>query len=225
MARRYVGYLAGATLARTGDELSGPALLLLGLATGPHAGSALLAGLTAAAAIGGPVFGALLDRSPAPGRLLAVALGGYAGGIALVAAVFGHLPLAVAVALAVVTGLLNPAIAGGWTAQLPAVAGPDLPGASRFDAMTFTAAALAGPGLAGLLGGPAGLAVAVALVAVATPVAWRLPKRPRPRQKTRLRDGPRSRPRSPARAPAWSPSVTPCSARPTCAAPRTARCC
>ena len=30
MASRYAGYLAGATLARTGDELSGPALLLLG---------------------------------------------------------------------------------------------------------------------------------------------------------------------------------------------------
>ncbi|SFW90315.1 Predicted arabinose efflux permease, MFS family [Amycolatopsis australiensis] len=189
MASRYVGYLAGATLARTGDELSGPALLLLGLTAGPHAGSALLAGLTAAAAAGGPVFGALLDRSPAPGRLLAVALGGYAGGIALVGAAFGHLPLPLVVAPAVATGLLNPAVSGGWTAQLPSVAGPALPEASRLDAMTFTAAALAGPGLAGLLGGPAGLAVAVALVAVALPVAWTLPKRPRPRTKARLRDG------------------------------------
>jgi MFS family permease len=185
MIRRY---LVGAALARTGDELSGPALLLLGMTGGPHAGAALLAGLTAAAAAGGPVFGALLDRSAAPGRLLAVALGGYAGGIALVSALFGHLPLAAVVALAVVTGLLNPAIAGGWTAQLPAVAGPEqLSRASRFDAMTFTAAALAGPGLAGLLGGPAGLAVAVGLVAVAIPAAWSLPKR-NPK-KTRLREG------------------------------------
>lgn len=184
MIRRY---LAGATLARTGDELSGPALLLLGMTAGPHAGAALLAGLTAAAAAGGPVFGALLDRSATPGRLLAVALGGYAGGIALVSATFGHLPPEAVVAVAVVAGLLNPAIAGGWTAQLPAVAGPALPRASRFDAMTFTAAALAGPGLAGLLGGPTGLVVAVGLVAAAIPVAWFLPKRP-PRQ-SRLRDG------------------------------------
>lgn len=180
-------YLAGATLARTGDELSGPALLLLGMTAGPHAGAALLAGLTAAAAAGGPVFGALLDRSAAPGRLLAVALGGYAGGIALVTAVFGQLPLGAAVAVAVVTGLLNPAIAGGWTAQLPALAGPALPHASRFDAMTFTAAALAGPGLAGLLGGPTGLVVAVGLVAAAIPVAWFLPTRTP--EKTRLKDG------------------------------------
>ncbi|MER6798483.1 MFS transporter, partial [Amycolatopsis mediterranei] len=127
-------YLVGATLARTGDELSGPALLLLGMTAGPHAGAALLAGLTAAAAVGGPVFGALLDRSATPGRLLAVALGGYASGIALVIALFGRLPLAAVVAVAVVTGLLNPAVAGGWTAQLPAVAGAALPKASRLDA-------------------------------------------------------------------------------------------
>ncbi|SEC23393.1 Predicted arabinose efflux permease, MFS family [Amycolatopsis tolypomycina] len=185
MIRRY---LVGAALARTGDELSAPALLLLGMTTGPHAGAALLAGLTAAAAVGGPVFGALLDRSATPGRLLAVALGGYAGGIALVSAIFGHLPLEAVVAVAVVTGLLNPAIAGGWTAQLPAVTGPELlPRASRFDAMTFTAAALAGPGLAGLLGGPAGLVVAVGMVAAAIPVAWFLPKRTP--TKTRLKDG------------------------------------
>ncbi len=133
------------------------------------------------------MFGALLDRSPAPGRLLAVALGGYAGGLALVSTAFGRLPLAAVVAVAVAAGLLNPAIAGGWTAQLPAVAGPALPRASRFDAMTFTAAALAGPGLAGLLGGPAGLVTAVVLVAAAVPVASMLPKRSP--KKTRLRDG------------------------------------
>ena len=192
MASRYVGYLAGATLARTGDELSGPALLLLGLAAGPHAGAALLAGLTAAAAAGGPVFGALLDRSAAPGRVLAAALAGYAGGIALVTALFGRVPLPFVVGLALLTGLLNPAIAGGWTAQLPAVAGPELPKASRFDALTFTAAALAGPGLAGLLAGPVGLATAVALVASAVPVAWKLPKRARPpaiRLRKQLSDG------------------------------------
>jgi hypothetical protein len=169
-------------------QLSGPALLLLGLTAGPHAGSALLAGLTAAAAAGGPVFGVLLDRSSAPGRLLALALGGYAGGIALVAATFGHLPLVAVVALAVVTGLLNPAVAGGWTAQLPAVAGRRLQKASRLDALTFTAAALVGPGLAGLLGGPVGLVVAVVLVAAAVPAAWILPGK-RPQAKTRLKDG------------------------------------
>ncbi|HTX25530.1 MAG TPA: hypothetical protein VME19_00785 [Streptosporangiaceae bacterium] len=59
-------YLAGAAAARAGDEMSGPALLLLGFAvTGrPGTGSGLLAALTIAAAAGGPAFGAVLDRSP-----------------------------------------------------------------------------------------------------------------------------------------------------------------
>ena len=58
-------YLAGAAAARAGDEMSGPALLLLGFAvTGrPGTGSGLLASLTIAGAAGGPMFGALLDRS------------------------------------------------------------------------------------------------------------------------------------------------------------------
>ncbi|HEY3712358.1 MAG TPA: MFS transporter [Amycolatopsis sp.] len=47
--------------------------------------------------------------------------------------------------------------------------------------MTFTAASLAGPGLAGLLanlaGAPVALTVASVLVAAAVPVAWRLPRR------------------------------------------------
>ncbi|MFY9927031.1 MAG: hypothetical protein WAK82_03410, partial [Streptosporangiaceae bacterium] len=48
-------YLAGAAAARAGDEMSGPALLLLGFAvTGrPETGSGLLASLTVAGAAGG----------------------------------------------------------------------------------------------------------------------------------------------------------------------------
>lgn len=191
---RLAGYLTGATLARTGDELSGPAILLLGLgATASTRGSALLAGLTAAAAIGGPLFGAALDRSPAPGRLLTGALAGYAAGLGLVTLLFGTIPFGLVLAIAVLAGLLNPAIAGGWTAQLPAVAGTHLPAASRLDALTFTAAALAGPGLAGLIatsaGAPVAAATAIVLVAAALPAAWTLPRRPRPQRKSRLKDG------------------------------------
>ena len=67
-------YLGGTAASRAGDEMTGPALLLLGFAvTGrPATGSALLAGLTVAAAVGGPLFGALLDRSPRPDRVLAL---------------------------------------------------------------------------------------------------------------------------------------------------------
>src|SRR6266700_8073405 len=86
------GYLAGAAAARAGDEMSGPALLLLGFAvTGrPGTGSGLLASLTIAGAAGGPMFGALLDRSRRPDRLLAWTLVAYALGIVAVQAAVGR---------------------------------------------------------------------------------------------------------------------------------------
>ncbi|MEV6912761.1 MFS transporter [Amycolatopsis sp. NPDC051071] len=176
---RLAVYLTGATVARTGDELSGPALLLLGLSVDGSAatGSALLAGLTISAAAGGPLLGALLDRGRRPGRLLAWALLAYAAGLGAVLALV-EIPAAIAVAVA--AGLLNPALAGGWTAQLPNVVGTTpIRKASTLDAMTFTAASLAGPGLAGLVaayaGAPAAVAVAITLVVAAFPAAWSLP--------------------------------------------------
>ncbi|KOG91976.1 integral membrane protein, partial [Streptomyces varsoviensis] len=191
MRKRYatVSYVLGAATARTGDEMSGPALLLAGLAvTGSAAsGSALLAALTVSAAVGGPLFGVLLDRSARPGRLLAGALAGYAAGLAAVLVSLGRAPFACSVALAVLTGLLGPALAGGWTSQLPRVAAPEaLPRVTAFDAMTFNVASLAGPALAGLLAGvagaPAGAAAAIAFIVLALPSAWTLPpvRRPAP---------------------------------------------
>jgi MFS family permease len=175
------GYLAGATAARAGDEMSGPALLLLGFAvTGrAAAGSGLLASVTIAGAAGGPVFGALLDRSGRPDRVLAWALGGYAVGITVVQAVLGRLPASAAVPVALAAGLFSPAVAGGWTAQLPrVVTGRELDRGSALDALTYTAASLAGPALAaavaaGLGARPAVLTSAV-LVALAIPAACSL---------------------------------------------------
>src|ERR1700722_13473529 len=65
MSRYRLGtYLAGATVARTADEMSGPALLLLGLAvTGSARTAALLyAALTIAGGGGGPLPGPVPDR-------------------------------------------------------------------------------------------------------------------------------------------------------------------
>ncbi|MFD6100922.1 MFS transporter, partial [Nocardiopsis flavescens] len=132
-------YLGGATAARTGDEMSGPALLLLGMAlTGEAvAGSALLAGLTGAAAVGGPLVGALLDRSARPGRLLAWALCAYAAGLVALALAVGRVPLPLAVGAAAAVGLLGPALSGGWTAQLPrAVPSAPCGRVDAWDAMT-----------------------------------------------------------------------------------------
>ncbi|MFD5897825.1 MFS transporter [Streptomyces sp. NPDC060366] len=175
-------YGAGAAAARTGDEMSGTALLLAGLAvTGSAAtASSLLAALTVSAAIGGPVFGALLDRSARPGRLLAGALAGYASGLVIILVTLGRVPVFVSVLVALCAGLLGPALSGGWTSQLPRLVPYErLPRANALDAMTFNGASLAGPALAGAVAGvagaPAGVAVATALICLALPSALALP--------------------------------------------------
>jgi hypothetical protein len=176
-------YLVGASAARMGDEMAGPALLLAGLAVTGSASTAtaLLAGIMASAALGGPVFGVLLDRSAAPGRLLARVLAFYLLGLGLVFVTLGHVPVWVSVAIAAVTGLAGPAISGGWTSQLPRVVpGDGFARANTLDAMTFTLASLVGPGLAGIVAGLAGastgVVVALVLICGGLPVAWRLPR-------------------------------------------------
>ena len=174
-------YLAGAAAARAGDEMSGPALLLLGFAvTGrPQTGSGLLASLTIAGAAGGPLFGALLDRSRRPDRLLAGTLAAYALGMVAVQAAVGRLPMPALAAIALLAGLFSPAVAGGWTAQLPhIVTGRDLDRGSALDGLTFSAASLAGPalaaGVAAGIGARAAVLTAAGLVALAVPSACSL---------------------------------------------------
>src|SRR6185503_18065120 len=174
-------YLAGAAAARAGDEMSGPALLLLGFAvTGrPGTGSGLLASLTVAGAAGGPLFGALLDRSRRPDRLLAWTLVAYALGIVAVQAAAGRLPMPALAAIALLAGLFNPAVTGGWTTQLPrVVTGRELDRGSALDALSFSAASLAGPalaaGVAAGIGARAAVLAAAALVMLAVPSACSL---------------------------------------------------
>jgi MFS family permease len=178
-------YLGGTTVSRAGDEMTGPALLLLGFAvTGrPATGSALLAALTIAAAVGGPLFGALLDRSARPDRVLAVTLAVYALGVVGMAAAVGRLPVPLVVLIALAAGLFNPAVAGGWTSQLPRiVTGPALDRGFALDAMTYSTASLAGPALAALiaagLGARTAVITAAALVALAVPSARSLSRHP-----------------------------------------------
>ncbi|MFE4591419.1 MFS transporter [Streptomyces laurentii] len=176
--------LAGATAARTGDEMSGPALLLLGHAwTGSAAtASALLAAVTAASALGGPLFGVFLDRAARPGRLLAGALTLYATGLTAVLAGLAGAPFPLTLLVALATGLLAPALAGGWTAHLGAVVPVErLPRAHALDAATYSAASLLGPALAGLLarllGAPVAVVAATALILLAVPATRGLPHR------------------------------------------------
>jgi MFS family permease len=187
-------YYVGATLARAGDEMTGPAVVLLAFAiTGaPAIGAVLMACLTVAAAIGGPAFGAMLDRNPRPERVLGYTLAGYAAGILVIQATMGRAPLVIAAVCALAAGTLSPAVAGGWTSQLPRVVPADeLPRASALDAMSFSAASLAGPALASLtalwLGARVAVAVAAGLVGTAVPVALGLvPRRDTRSQKARI---------------------------------------
>ncbi|RMI43092.1 MFS transporter [Actinomadura harenae] len=182
MISRYGGaaaYFAGALGARTADEMSAPALLLLGMAVlgSERPASLLFAALTVASAIGGPLLGALMDRAARPGLFLALALGGYAAGLALVTAVLGHLGTALAVA--VLTGLLAPALSGAWTARLVDVL-PErhLGRGHSLDAATYNVAALAGPAAAGLIAGVDpywAMAATIVLLLLAVPAALALP--------------------------------------------------
>ncbi len=184
MSRYSLGtYLAGAAVARTADEMSGPALLLLGLAvTGSARTAALLyAALTIAGGCGGPLFGVLLDRSAAPGRVLALALAGYAAGLGAVAVSLGRLPLVAVAVLAAGAGFLAPSLTGGWTSRLPdIVPAPRLARGYSLDVSTYSAAALIGPALAGLVAAAAGagwaVAVVVALLLLGAPAAGLLPR-------------------------------------------------
>jgi MFS family permease len=120
-----------------------------------------------------------------PGRPLAIALAGYALGLLVIDLTLGRLPTALVFVLAFLTGLLGPAIAGGWTAQLPSVVEPGrLTRASTLDSTTFTVASLAGPAVAGLIASAFGVTWAalttVLLFLLAVPAAWSLPGRNRP---------------------------------------------
>jgi MFS family permease len=165
--------------------MAGPAVLLLGFAvTGrPGTGSVLLAALTVAAAVGGPLFGALLDRSARPDRVLALTLAVYALGLIALAAAVGRLPVPLAALIALAAGLFIPAVAGGWTSQLPRiVTGPGLDRGFALDATTYSAASLAGPALAAVVAAGFGARTAVitaaALVALAIPAACSLARFP-----------------------------------------------
>ncbi|GAA4514226.1 MFS transporter [Nonomuraea ferruginea] len=177
-------YMLGALASRTGDEMSGPALLVAGLAvTGsPVLASSLLAGLTVSAAAGGPLLGVMLDRTRRPGRVLGWCLVGYGAGLLVVLAGLGRLPDAALIGVAVLTGLLGPSLNGGWTAQLPSVVGAGrLPRANALDAMSYNVAALAGPALVGVIatatGGEAAVVAGVVLLVAAMPAARVLPAR------------------------------------------------
>ncbi|MFT4081094.1 MAG: MFS transporter [Nocardioides sp.] len=152
--------MVGALGSRTADEMSGTALLLLALAATGRvgAGAAAVGSLTISAAIGGPLLGVLLDRSR---HGLAIALGLY--GVGLIGCALAlHAGLTVLAALvALVAGLLGPAVAGGWSGMLTSTDRQRGRRLAAFDAASYSLASLIGPLIAG---------VAYALGGASTPV-------------------------------------------------------
>ena len=177
-------YLFGALPARLGDEMSGQTILLMGLAlTGSITlGSTVLAALTFSAAIGGPLLGAILDRSLHPGKVLAYALALYAIGISCIAISIAYLPVWLSIVVALTAGFLMPAVSGGWSSRLKSFIGDEqITRASAIDATTFNIAGLTGPAVAGLIAAIFGAHWAVVVLAVllvmALPMAWSLPQK------------------------------------------------
>lgn len=146
--RALPAYLGAATLARSATESAGPALLVTSVAVlgSASTGSYIVASLTAAAAIAGPVAGALIDRSRAARTGFSVSLLVMVVGITAIALTIGSVPLAAVMALAVLAGLGYPALTGAWSAQLPDLVPPErLTRAYSFDAATYSVAAVVAP--------------------------------------------------------------------------------
>ena len=145
-------------------------------------GSYVVASLTAAAAIGGPVVGALIDRAQRPRRGFVLAITVMALGLASIALALGHLPLPAVIALAVVAGLGYPALTGAWSAQLPRLIPPErITHAYSADAATYSVAAVVAPPVATSLvaiGATAPVWFTVVLLLIAAAALRIVPLRP-----------------------------------------------
>lgn len=193
-------YLGTATLARSATEAAGPALLVVSVAVLGSAttGSYVVAAMTASAAIGGPVVGALIDRSADRRRGFALAMVVLATGLAAIALTIGRVPLWVVLALAVATGVGHPALTGAWSAQLPhLIPAASLHRAYSADAATYSVAAVVAPPMAAALvavslTAPLWLPVALAAAAVVALRFVPIPRAVGAERTTRLRDDLRS---------------------------------
>ena len=154
---------AAALIGRIANEMTAVAVVLLVLARGQ---GLALAGIMAAAlalpgVVTGPVLGTMLDRTRRPLRVISVEQAIGAVGLALLAALIGHVPAAVTVLLAGVTGALQPLSTGGMTSVLTGADEEFLPRATSIEAASFGTASVVGPLLAAVLAGVEGAALAV----------------------------------------------------------------
>ena len=168
---------AAALIGRTANEMTAVAVVLLVLGRGE---GAALAGITAGALAlpgiaTGPLLGATLDRARRPLRLIAAEQAVGAAGLCALALAVGHVPAALTVALAVLTGAMQPLSTGGMTSVITGRSGEEFVArATSVEAASFGAATVAGPLLAAVLAGAVGAGFAVAVQAVLKLVAMGL---------------------------------------------------
>lgn len=144
----FTPYLATGLIARAATEAASPAVLLTAIALLGKAstGSYLVAALTVAAALTGPLAGALIDRSPNPRASFTLGMGLLAGGLLALVLTIGHAPVVLLMAFAFIAGLGFPAVTGAWSAQMPMmVSSANLHRGYSIDAGTYSIAAILGP--------------------------------------------------------------------------------
>lgn len=144
----FTPYLTTGLIARAATEAASPAVLLTAIAILGKAstGSYLVAALTVAAALTGPVAGALIDRSHNPRASFTVGMGLLAGGLLALVLTIGHAPVALLMVFAFIAGLGFPAVTGAWSAQMPSMVSPaNLHRGYSIDAGTYSIAAIIGP--------------------------------------------------------------------------------
>lgn len=156
--------------------------------------SYVVAAMTAAAAIGGPLTGLVIDRAIHPRRVFAVALALLAAGLVGIAAVLDAAPLVMILVFAAVAGLAHPALSGGWSAQLPVLLPPSrMARGYSADAATYSiAAVLAPPAVAAVVvvaaAAPLWLTALLALIAIAALPLVPLPRRSPEHRTSHLRE-------------------------------------
>ncbi|RAO07399.1 MFS transporter [Micromonospora noduli] len=167
---RLTHYLVAALLARTADEGARVALVIFALdQTGSAAvGGTLVATLLLPHVVAAPLVGGLVDRSRRPAAVLAAAIAVFAGALAAPVALLGHAPLWQTYLVLAIAGCCGPAVTGGLTSQLAALAGPGHEArAFALDSLSYNVAGMVGPATVGLVAASASPGTSTLALAVA----------------------------------------------------------
>ncbi|WP_308050756.1 MFS transporter [Streptomyces sp. TRM72054] len=132
-------------------------------------GAFILAAWMARHVLAAPLTGASAARAQRPRLFYACALTGFAGAIAALSVSIGRLPMPAVLVIAAAGGCCGPVVSGGLSSLLALMLrpGPEQDRAYALDSSVYSAAAVAGPAVAGLTATAVGPGAAVAVLAVA----------------------------------------------------------